>query len=114
MTTSAHLPILTNFHQRPLFFVNCLDISKTMGEQSGEYLNLQGFEHQNIGDTSEASARLQASQWTTFGISLHKLMSVMGGQKKEFPPWVEEATTALAKGGAHLPFPWSSFPKSAW
>lgn len=73
-----------------------------MGEQSGEYLNLQGFEHQSVGDTSEASARLQASQWTTFGISLHKLMSVMGGQKKEFPPWVEEATTALAKGGPDL------------
>lgn len=88
-----------------------------MGEQSGEYLNLQGFEHQNIGDTSEASARLQASQWTTFGISLHKLMSVMGGQKKDFPPWVEEATTALAKGGAdlHNTFPFAlclsvSFP----
>jgi hypothetical protein len=71
-----------------------------MGDQ---YLTLEGFQTMGPANTGQAEIKLKAVKWNTFGVSLHKLLSLAPGAKKDVPAFIEEALGAVvAKGSCCL------------
>ena len=50
-------------------------------------------------DQQDSEARMLASKWTPFGVSLHKLLSTTAGPRRACPAWVESACEFVANKG---------------
>jgi len=69
------------------------------GVDGQQYLNLENIQQADGVDQSEVEARLLASKWTPFGISIHKLLSTSAGTKRDCPAWIDDSCMFLSKNG---------------